>query len=273
MSGRRAVILAGGRGTRLGPFTTVLPKPLLPIGDRAILEIVVHQLREHGFTELTFAVGYLAHLIHAVFGDGKAPGRQHQLPPRGPAARHRRRARRHRGPGRDLPDDERRRHHHPGLRRPAGLHTASENIVTIASHRRVNQIDYGVLQLGEALAGGEHVRQLVGYVEKPRTDYVVSMGVYILEPQALQLIGRGQKAHPELLVQEHGDASQQRALEERANEAKSTQFSMGGSWSSSSCLRSAPPSRRRSAAAGRQRVRGDHGPARPGQPALARRSS
>ena len=68
---RKAVLLAGGKGSRLGPYTTVLPKPLLPIGDRAILELVVHQLPEHGFTELTFAVGYLAHLIHAVFGDGK----------------------------------------------------------------------------------------------------------------------------------------------------------------------------------------------------------
>ena len=50
------MILAGGKGTRLGPFTTILPKPLLPIGDRAILEIVIEQLRERGFTRLTLAV-------------------------------------------------------------------------------------------------------------------------------------------------------------------------------------------------------------------------
>jgi NDP-mannose synthase len=70
----RAVILAGGRGTRLAPYTTVLPKPLLPIGDRAILEVVVEQLRNHGFTDLTFAVGHLSHLIEAVFQDGAAYG-------------------------------------------------------------------------------------------------------------------------------------------------------------------------------------------------------
>ena len=55
---RKAVILAGGKGSRLGPYTTVLPKPLLPIGDRAILDVVVRQLQSYEFTDLTFAVGY-----------------------------------------------------------------------------------------------------------------------------------------------------------------------------------------------------------------------
>ena len=73
-TGGRAVILAGGKGTRLGPFTTILPKPLLPVGDRAIVEIIIEQLRSRGFTRLTLAVGYLSHLISAVFGDGSAYG-------------------------------------------------------------------------------------------------------------------------------------------------------------------------------------------------------
>ena len=73
-AGMRAVILAGGKGTRLGPFTTILPKPLLPIGDHAILELLVEQLRVHGFTRLTLAVGYLSHLVEAVMGDGSAYG-------------------------------------------------------------------------------------------------------------------------------------------------------------------------------------------------------
>ncbi len=59
LCGRRAVILAGGKGTRLGPFTTILPKPLLPIGDHAILELVIDQLRLCGFTRITLAVGHL----------------------------------------------------------------------------------------------------------------------------------------------------------------------------------------------------------------------
>ena len=62
----KTVILCGGRGTRLAPYTSVLPKPLLPIGERAILEIVVERLRDAGFTDITLSVGYLAHLIRAV---------------------------------------------------------------------------------------------------------------------------------------------------------------------------------------------------------------
>jgi len=71
---KKAVILAGGKGSRLAPYTTVLPKPLLPVGDQAILDIVVRQLRSHEFSDLTFAVGYLAHLIRAVFNDGSHHG-------------------------------------------------------------------------------------------------------------------------------------------------------------------------------------------------------
>ena len=66
----RVVILAGGRGRRLEPYTSVLPKPLMPIGDRSILEIVVDQLADAGFCNLTFCVGYLSHLIQAVFENG-----------------------------------------------------------------------------------------------------------------------------------------------------------------------------------------------------------
>src|SRR5579862_4525647 len=62
----RAVIFAGGRGTRLAPFTQVLPKPLVPIGEHSILDLILRQLSEHGFGEITLCVGYLAHLIRAV---------------------------------------------------------------------------------------------------------------------------------------------------------------------------------------------------------------
>src|SRR5215204_2753134 len=72
--GMQAVILAGGRGSRLAPYTTVLPKPLLPIGDEPILEVVIRQLGAYGFTDITLAVGYLAHLIEAVLGDGSRHG-------------------------------------------------------------------------------------------------------------------------------------------------------------------------------------------------------
>jgi NDP-sugar pyrophosphorylase family protein len=70
----RAIIQAGGKGTRLYPYTTVLPKPLMPIGESPILEIVVRQLVHHGFCDITITVGHLGHLIMAVIGDGSCFG-------------------------------------------------------------------------------------------------------------------------------------------------------------------------------------------------------
>src|SRR5271155_3104655 len=66
----RAVVLAGGKGTRLVPYTTVLPKPLMPIGDVPILAVVLRQLANHGFSRVTLAVGHLAELLMAYCGDG-----------------------------------------------------------------------------------------------------------------------------------------------------------------------------------------------------------
>src|SRR5207245_2211408 len=68
---KRAVILAGGLGTRLRPFTVALPKPLVPVGDKPILEIIVRQLISHGFTHLTFAVNHQADIVRAYFGKGE----------------------------------------------------------------------------------------------------------------------------------------------------------------------------------------------------------
>src|SRR6266576_4749210 len=62
----KAVVLAGGRGTRLAPYTSVLPKPLMPMCDRSILELVLGQLAACGITDVTLCVGYLSHLIEAV---------------------------------------------------------------------------------------------------------------------------------------------------------------------------------------------------------------
>ena len=70
----RAVILAGGRGTRLRPYTTVFPKPLMPIDDMPILEVVIRQLRHAGITDIVMAVGHLAELLEAYFGDGRRWG-------------------------------------------------------------------------------------------------------------------------------------------------------------------------------------------------------
>jgi NDP-sugar pyrophosphorylase family protein len=185
---RRAVILAGGKGSRLGPYTTILPKPLLPVGDQAILDVVVHQLRELGFTELTLAVGYLAHLVRAVMSDGSHLGvnityaeEREPLGTVGPLAQIE---------GLDdsfivMNGDVLTSLDYGAL---IDLHREAGNILTIASHRRTVRSDYGVLHLnGDA---GE-TQVVTGFEEKPETPHVVSMGVYAMEPRALDYIDEG----------------------------------------------------------------------------------
>ena len=71
---RQAVILAGGLGTRLKPLTDAIPKPLLPVGEKSILEIQMHRLREHGFTDITLATNYKSDYIESFMGDGSRYG-------------------------------------------------------------------------------------------------------------------------------------------------------------------------------------------------------
>jgi NDP-mannose synthase len=186
---RQAVILAGGKGSRLGPYTTVLPKPLLPIGEKAILDVVVHQLRDYGFTEVTIAVGYLAHLVRAVMGDGSRYGvridyheEEEPLGTVGPLAMI------------DGLDDSFLVMNGDVLTALdyaefVNVHRESGNVLTIASHRRVVRTDYGVLHVDGQT--GETGR-VSGFEEKPEIPYVVSMGVYVLEPAALNYIERGE---------------------------------------------------------------------------------
>jgi NDP-mannose synthase len=182
---KRVVVLAGGRGTRLAPYTSVLPKPLMPIGDRSILEIVVDQLTEHGFTEITFCVGHLSHLIRAVFDqrverDARITYVQEEVA-LGTAA-----------PLRLVEDIDGTFIAMNGdvlttidyrdlLRR----HRRSGNILTIATQRRTTTQDYGILHLDGARSS---VRRVTRYEEKPETVSSVSMGIYVLEPEALSYI-------------------------------------------------------------------------------------
>jgi NDP-sugar pyrophosphorylase family protein len=177
----RAVILAGGKGTRLAPYTSVLPKPLLPIGDRAILEIVVEQLVTTGFTQLTFCVGYLSHLIQALFNSGDGRGVKidyvREREPLGTAGPLRL------APGLDetflvMNGDVLTKLDYADLVR---YHAKSGNALTIATHARTVKIDYGVLHLDDD-------RRLQAYDEKPEIPMVVSMGIYILEPHVLEFI-------------------------------------------------------------------------------------
>ena len=186
---RKAVVLAGGKGTRLAPYTTVLPKPLMPIGDRAILDVVVRQLGSYGFTDLVFAVGYLAHLIRAVFADGSGFGvsisyheEQEPLGTAGPLAQ---------VEGLDqtflaMNGDVLTSLDYAEL---FERHRESGNALTIATHRRTVASEYGVLHVH----GDGQLQRVTHYEEKPETPYIVSMGVYVLEPSVLGHIPEGRR--------------------------------------------------------------------------------
>lgn len=181
----RAVILAGGKGTRLAPYTTILPKPLLPVADMPILEIMLRQLQHAGIDEVTLTVGHLAHLMNAFFQDGKRLGlkinysyEDHPLGTAGPISLID-----------DLNDtflvsngDVLTTLDYSAL---IDYHRSNKAIMTIAAHTRNVKIDLGVILTNEA-------SDIVGYVEKPVYNYLVSMGVYVFEPRVLEYIPRGQ---------------------------------------------------------------------------------
>jgi len=180
-------VLAGGLGTRLQPYTTVLPKPLMPIGDRPVLDIVVRQLRRSGFDRVTIATGHLAELIEAFFGDGSTHGiaidyfrEEHPLGTVGALALI---------DGLDhdflvmngdvLTDID-----YAALLR---AHRESGAAATVAVKHRIVQIDLGVLEFGN----GDAPDRVSAYVEKPQLEYHASMGVYCFAPSVLRFIEPG----------------------------------------------------------------------------------
>ncbi|WP_089155626.1 sugar phosphate nucleotidyltransferase [Micromonospora sp. NBS 11-29] len=173
------VIMAGGLGTRLRPYTTALPKPLVPIGDSyAILEIVLHQLAFRGFTHATLAINHLGSLIRAFVGDGRRFGlrvdyTEERLPLStvGPLFGLRDRLPEHFlvMNGDILTDLD-----YADLLR---THMAAGAPVTVATFRRTVKIDFGVLTSADG--------RIVEFSEKPILDYHVSMGVYGLSLKAI----------------------------------------------------------------------------------------
>ena len=180
----RAVILAGGKGTRLRPYTVVLPKPLMPIGEYPIIEVVVRQLVYYGFKHITMAVNHQADIIKAFFGTGQKWNieidysmEDQPLSTMGPLKLIN-----------DLPDDfliingdiltdldfyEFYSHH-----------VSHQNIFTVSSCQREQKSEYGVLEIKN-----EH--ELVGFKEKPVIKFDVSMGVYMANKKILEYIPAG----------------------------------------------------------------------------------
>jgi len=178
-------LLAGGKGTRLKPHTEEIPKPLVPVGGKPIIEALLLRMRQHGITDVRVCVNHLAHLIETVLGDGKRLGMEIKY---------------------SLEDQ-------PlstvaPLKLIEGLNddfiVANGDILTdldfnllfryhidhgakltVASHRRINKIDYGVLTTD---AQG----RVTGFEEKPDYDFTVSMGIYVFSKSVLEFVPDGE---------------------------------------------------------------------------------
>lgn len=188
----RAVILAGGKGTRLRPYTTVLPKPLVPVAERPILELILRQLASFGFTRIDLSVGHLGGLIKAYLESVELPESLRvrywwEDEPLGTA-----------GALRHIDDlDE------PFLAMNGDIlttmdygqlmryHLGHDAELTIATHRRDIGIDLGVIHSEEG--------RVVEYDEKPTMHFDVSMGVYVYDPSVLELIPDGRFDFPDVV--------------------------------------------------------------------------
>jgi len=184
--GLRTVILAGGRGVRLQPFTINFPKPLVPLGDIPVVEVLIRRLLAFGLTDVTLTLGHLAGLIKAYFHHRQELSSQLTL--------------------RFLEEDEPSGTAGslalvPGLKDTflvmngdlltdldfdelVSFHRCEKAALTIAVHRRTVRHDFGVLEIGDK-------HSVIGYCEKPEYQHDVSMGIYVYEPAVLRFIEPG----------------------------------------------------------------------------------
>lgn len=175
-----AVILAGGRGTRLYPYTIAMPKPLVPIGDKPILDIILRQLVAQEFRDIYLAVNHQAELIQAYCGNGDKYNasityvlENEPLGTMGPLKKIK-----------DLPEDflvlngdvlSDIDYNHL-----LQYHKHENNLFTISSYKRIQKVDYGVLEVNKGI--------LTGFQEKPQIRYDVSMGIYAVSKKVLDYI-------------------------------------------------------------------------------------
>lgn len=180
----QAVILAGGKGRRLLPYTTVLPKPLMPIGEYPILEVILRQLERAGFSDVVICTGHLHEIIRAYLAQSRHPGLSirftHEDEPLGTI-----------GPLRlidhledtflvmngDILTDL-------DYRKLLEAHTRKKAMATIATYHREVNVDFGVLE-------PDSEGRIRAFREKPTYPFEVSMGIYAFQREILGFVPEG----------------------------------------------------------------------------------
>ena len=182
----QAVILAGGKGTRLKPYTITMPKPLVPLGDKAILEILIGQLKKCNITQLTLCINHLAELIMAYFGDGSKWGvhieysLEHEpLSTVAPVKLIKYLPENFLVMNGDLLTDL-------DFKKFYNYHIESKALITVATYKRNTKIDFGVINIDK------DKNIAIGFKEKPEYELNVSMGVYVFNKKVLDFVPDGE---------------------------------------------------------------------------------
>ncbi len=180
----QAVIQAGGRGTRLRPYSLVLPKPLMPVGDLPVIEMLLKWLRRNGIRKVYITIGYLGHLIRALCGDGSQwdieiiySEESEPLGTVGPLHL----IRRHLDEtflmlNGDLITDL-------DLREFIAFHRSHDGMISVAVTDKNIRIDLGTIE--------SNGQRITGFHEKPTYKFQVSMGIYCMEPEIMELVPKG----------------------------------------------------------------------------------
>jgi NDP-sugar pyrophosphorylase family protein len=176
----RAIILAGGKGTRLKPYTHVLPKPLVPVGEKPILAILIQQLKNQGIHEITLCVNHMGELIMAYFGDGEKFGvsieysrEENPLGTIAPLKLIKNLPENFLLMNGDLLTDL-------NFQDLYNFHLESNALITVGTYQRKVNIDFGIVKIED--------NRISGFLEKPWYDYSVSMGVYAFNRKVLDFV-------------------------------------------------------------------------------------
>lgn len=168
----RAIILAGGKGTRLRPYTTLIPKPLVPIGKKAIIEIVIKKLKKYGFNHVTLAISNHTKLIKSYLGSGQKykikidySEEKKELGTFGPLLIIKNLPKDFLVMNGDILTDL-------NLKNFYSFHKKKKSMITISSFKRIQFIDFGIMNIKEGV--------LKKFEEKPKINLDVSMGIYCI---------------------------------------------------------------------------------------------